>query len=400
MPQLSSLLDRFQPSAIAQIFSHATRLRETGKELWSFSTGEPDFDTPDHIRAAAKRAIDEGDTHYTPTDGRSALKEAVQGKFQRDNDLDYSVEQIVIGMGAKPLLTNAIQAVVDQGDEVILTTPCWPSHVGMTMMAGGQPIRIETGSETGFKMSPEMLEAVITSRTRLVLLCSPSNPTGAVYSAQELEGLAAVFRKHPQIWILTDDLYEHILFDDMSFATIAQVAPDLKDRVLTVNGVSKGYAMTGWRIGYAGGPDPWIRGIQKIFSQTNGGPCSISQAAATEALNGPQDFLRDWAQVYQSRRDLALSYLGDCPGLTCAPPAGAFYLLPNCSSLLGKTTPQGQTLQDSSQLADHLLNDWGIVVVPGAGFDCGPYFRISVATSEEVIKGGLERLVKACSSLS
>lgn len=399
MPMLSGLLRRFQPSAISTIFDRAIELGANGRDLRDFSTGEPEFDTPHHIREAAKRAIDAGDTRYTPVDGTRALKSAVAEKFRRDNGLDYSLDSIVIAMGAKPLLGAALQAILDPGDEVILSTPCWPSHIGMILLGGGVPLRIETTEDQGFKMTPEQLDRAIGPRTKALLLCSPSNPTGAVYSREDLSGLASVLLDHPQLWILCDDLYEHIIFAPARFATLAAVEPALRERTLTVNGVSKSYAMTGWRIGFAGGPKSWIDGLRQLFSQSSGGACSISQAASVAALTGPQGFLADWAGIYRRRRDLALAGLRDAPGLTCATPEGAFYLLPNCAGVLGKTTPEGDRIDSSSDFSRYLLDAWGVVVVPGPGFDCDPYFRMSIATSDETIREGVARITDACRSL-
>ena len=403
MPNLSSVLDRFQPSAIAEIFDQAVRLKEAGRTLWDFSTGEPDFDTPEHIRAAAKRAIDAGATRYTAVDGTSALKAAVRRKFRRDNGLDYEEAQIVVGSGAKPLLAAAVQAIVEAGDEVILPTPCWPSHLGMILLAGGTPALVETGiapgSNRAFKMTADQLAAAITPRTKALILCSPSNPTGAVYAADELRALADVLLEHPNVWILSDDLYEHITFDDVAFTTLAAVEPALAARTLTVNGVSKTFAMTGWRIGFAGGPTIWADAIRKIYSQSSGGACSISQTAAVEALDGPQDFLRDWAATYQRRRDLALAGLAEAPGIACTPPEGAFYLFPSCAGVIGKTTSGGQKITDAGTFARHLLDDWGVVVVPGPGFECGPYLRLSTATDETTLRDGVARIAEACRAL-
>lgn len=399
VPTLSALLGRFQPSAISAIFDRAMELRASGRDLWDFSTGEPDFDTPHHIREAAKRAIDAGDTRYTPVGGTRALKRAVAEKFRRDDGLDYGPDRIVIAMGAKPLLAAALQVILDPGDEVILSTPCWPSHIGMILLGGGVPVRIETTEDQGFKMTPEQLDRAIGPRTKALLLCSPSNPTGAVYSREELRSLASVLLDHPRLWILCDDLYEHIVFAPVRFATLAAVEPALHDRTLTVNGVSKGYAMTGWRIGFAGGPKSWIDGLHQLFSQSSGGACSISQAASVAALTGPQDFLADWAGIYRRRRNLALAGLRAAPGLTCATPEGAFYLFPNCAGVLGKTTPEGDRIDSSSDFSRYLLDAWGVVVVPGPGFDCDPYFRMSIATSDQTLRDGVARIAEACRSL-
>ncbi len=396
---LNPLVARFQASVIGAVFDLATRLREEGREILDLSLGEPDFDTPLHIRDAAKAAIDAGVTRYTPVDGTSELKRAVRRKFLRDNGLDYALREIVVAAGAKPLLAAAIQAIASRGDEVVLTTPCWPSHLGMIELAEARPVRVPTSLEGGFKMSPGRLAAALTPQTRLVLICSPSNPTGAVYSADELRALADVLRTRPDIWVLTDDIYEHIVFAPSRFATIAAVAPDLRERILTVNGVSKTFAMTGWRIGYAGGPQLWVDAIRKIFSQSNGGPCSVSQAAAVAALDGPQDFLSDWAAIYRRRRDLALAGLAKVPGLSCAVPEGAFFLWPGCADLIGKVTPSGRRIGSSTEFARYLLEECGVVVVPGAGFEGDAYVRISTATSDAVIADGIDRIATACCKL-
>jgi len=304
----------------------------------------------------------------------------------------------VISAGAKPLLAVAMQAVLNPGDEVIMTTPCWASHPGMVELCAGVPVLVETGIGDGFKLSPERLAAVLTPRTRMLVLCSPSNPTGAVYSAQELVALADILRMHPDVLVLSDDLYEHIVFDGNRFATLAAVAPDLGNRIFTVNGVSKAYAMTGWRIGYGGGPEWWMDGIRAIFSQSNGGPCSISQAAAVAALDGPQDLLVEWRKTYQDRRDAALEGVAGIEGLEALRPQGAFYLMPHCGALIGCRRPDGGRIETSTDLASWFL-DSGVVVVPGRGFHCGPYFRMSVAASEPAIRQGLERMADACARL-
>ncbi len=396
---LSNLTASLPPSAIVTVFNRAIELRAQGHDLIDFSIGEPDFDTPEHICEAGRRAISDGATRYTAIDGTAALKDAVQRKFIRDNALEFSHDEIIICSGAKPLLAIAVQAILNPGDEVVVPTPAWTSHLGMVAVAGGQLKLVETGMTTGFKMSAQQLQAVITPDTRLLLLCSPSNPTGAVYSRQELTELADILRQHPRILVISDDLYEHIVFEDTSFATLASVAPDLATRILTVNGVSKAYAMTGWRIGYAGGPKWWADGIRAIFSQTNGGPSSISQIAATAALDGPQELLAQRCEIYRQRRNLALDGLAKISGLKVAKPEGAFYLMPECSGLIGRQRPsKGGIVETSTDLADYFL-DCGIVVVPGAGFSCDPYFRLSIATSENHIEEGISRIAKACEAL-
>jgi len=395
---LATAIRKIKGSPISAIFDQATQLRTEGRDLIDFSVGEPDFDTPEHICSAGIQAIQQGLTRYTPVDGTAALKDAIARKFQTDNNLIFTHAEIVIGAGAKPLLATALQTVINPDDEVIASTPAWSSHIGMIEVCSGQPVMVPTTQDDDFKLGAAALEAAITPQTKMLLLCSPSNPTGAVYSAQELAKLADVLRRHPNVLVVSDDLYEHIVFDDNRFATLAAIAPDLSDRILTVNGVSKAYAMTGWRIGYAGGPKWWMDGIRKISSQINGGPCSISQAASIAALDGPQDFLATWRETYRKRRDLALEGLAKIDGLKVGKPEGAFYLMPHCGGLLGKKRPDGQIIETSSDLASYLL-DKGVVVVPGAGFFCDPYFRMSTATSDANIIEGIRRMTAACNAL-
>ena len=395
---LSNLVAALPASPIIRVFNKAFEMRQAGADLIDFSVGEPDFDTPDHICEAGITAIRAGDTRYTPTDGNRAVKAAVIGKFHRDNGLDFTAPEVVVCSGAKPLLATAIQTVLNPGDEMILPVPLWASHLGMVQAVGGNPVLVNT-ADTSFKLTPDALEDAITQQTRLVMICSPSNPTGAVYSAAELEKLAEILRRYEQVNVISDDLYEHIIFDGAEFATLAAVAPDLRDRILTVNGVSKSYAMTGWRIGFAGGPEWWANGIRSLFSQANGGPCSISQAATVAALEGPQDFLKDWCAIYQRRRDIALAGIAEIDGLAAQTPGGAFYLMPDCGALLGRVTPDGIQLTSSTELAGYFL-DRGVVVVPGPGFSCDPFFRMSIATSEDNIKTGLSRMKHAVEALT
>jgi len=385
-------------SPIITVFNRAIELRAQGHDLIDLSIGEPDFDTPAHICEAGIQAIREGATRYTATDGTLALKHAVQRKFLRDNGLEFTLDEIIISSGAKPLLATAVQAVLNPGDEVVMPTPAWVSHLGMVELAQGRLQLVKTGLESGFKMSSEQLEQAITPNTRLLLLCSPANPTGAVYCVEELQAIAEILRRNPKILVISDDLYEHIVFDDCPFATLASVAPDLSNRILTVNGVSKAYAMTGWRIGYSGGPKWWADGIRAIFSQSSGGPCSISQIAATAALDGPQELLAQRCGIFQQRRDLAMQELANISSLKVARPQGAFYLMPECSALMGRRRDNGSTIKTSTDLADYFL-EWGVVVVPGAGFSCDPYFRMSIATSQDMIEAGIRRLAKACAAL-
>ena len=394
---LSDLIAALPPSPIIDIFNKAFALRSQGADLIDFSVGEPDFDTPAHICEAAISAIQRGDTRYTPATGSGTMKAAVAEKFLRDNGLQFEHSEIAVCSGAKPLLASVIQVILNPGDEAILPTPLWAPHMGMVRAVGGRPVLVDT-STTRFKLTAEALDAAITPRTKLLVICSPSNPVGAVYTSEELLLLADVLRRHPQVLVISDDLYEHIVFDGNQFATLAAVAPELRDRIMTLNGVSKDYAMTGWRIGFAGGPKWWIGGLQSLFNQTSGGPSSISQVAAVAALTGPQDFLREWAAIYQRRRDIALAGLAMIEGLRTEIPGGAFYLYPNCGALLGRSRTDGRVVASSTDLAEHFL-DHGVAVVPGTGFCCDPYFRVSVATSDDNIIEGMNRLKLAVEAL-
>ncbi|MEM7427944.1 MAG: pyridoxal phosphate-dependent aminotransferase [Pseudomonadota bacterium] len=399
MPPLSSTLERFQPSAISQIFSLAARLKEAGEEIADFSTGEPDFETPDHIKRAAIEAINRGETRYTAVDGTTILKEAIAEKFRRDNKLDYDPGQIFVHSGAKPLLADIFRTMLDPGDEVIVPTPCWPSHPGAILAAGGRPVFVRADVSTGYRIDAAQLEAAITPRTRALVLCSPSNPTGAAYGAEDLETFAEVLLKYPDVWVVTDDLYEHVVFDDFPFATIAAVAPPLKERTITVNGVSKAYAMTGWRIGYAGLPEEFMAGLLQLASQTTGNPSSMGQAAAIAALTGPQDFLQARAQAFERRRDKALMILNQVDGLTCSMPEGAFYLFPDCRKLFGRSTPAGARIDNSTDLCRYLLEDWKVATVPGSAFEAEGGFRISIAVSDAELERGCMLIRQACAAL-
>jgi aspartate aminotransferase len=394
----SRVLQTVPASPIGAMFNRAAALRAAGADLIDLSLGEPDFDTPAHIAAAGIAAIEAGQTRYTASDGAQSLKHAVARKFARDNGLTFSVDQIVIASGAKPLIAAAMQAVLNPGDEVILPTPVWTSHVGMVQVCDAKPVFVATDADKGWRLDAASVEAAITPATRLLMLCSPGNPSGAVLTLAELQAQAEVLRRHPGICVISDDLYEHIVFSPARFATLAQVAPDLSDRVLTINGLSKAYAMTGWRIGYAGGPDWWISGLRVLFSQTNGGPCSISQAAGIAALDGPQDFLVTWVATYRQRRDLAVSALGAIPGLRLAQPEGAFFLYVDCSALLGRYAPDGRRIQSSTDLADLLLEK-GVVTVPGAAFYHDPFLRLSTALSDVDLQRGLDRIAATCATL-
>jgi aspartate aminotransferase len=395
----SSALARVKPSATLAVTAQARQLKAEGRDVIGLGAGEPDFDTPDNIKQAAIDAITRGETKYTDADGMPQLKAAISAKFKRENGLDYSTAQIHVAPGGKPVIFNALVATLNPGDEVIVPAPYWVSYPDMVLLAGGEPVSVVGEEKDGFKLRPEVLEAAITPKTKWLILNSPSNPTGAAYTRAELEGLADVLRRHPQVWVLTDDMYEHLVYGDFKYTTIAQVAPDLYDRTLTVNGVSKAYAMTGWRIGYAGGPKPLIDLMRKVASQTTSNPTSISQWAAVEALNGPQDFMAERRVAFEKRRDLVVSMLNQTAGVTCATPEGAFYVYPSIAGLIGKTTETGVVIDSDGTFAAELLNAEGVAVVQGEAFGLSPYFRISYATSESVLEDACARIQRFAASL-
>jgi aspartate aminotransferase len=399
MPSLSEALGRIQPSATLAMSGRVTELRAQGIDIIGLSAGEPDFDTPDFVKEAAIKAIRDGDTKYTVVDGTAALKEAVIKKFKRDNDLEYTAAQVTVNSGGKHTLFNALVATIDAGDEVIIPAPYWVSYPDIVAFAGGTPVIVEGGADQGYKITPAQLDAAITPKTKWVMLNSPSNPSGAAYSADELKALGEILLKHEHVLVMTDDMYEHIWYADTPFATIAQVCPELYDRTLTVNGCSKAYSMTGWRIGYAGGPEWIIKGMRKLQSQSTSNPCSISQAAAVAALNGPQDFLKDRNKAFAKRRDLVVAMLNDAPGLSCPTPDGAFYVYPDCSELMGKTTPKGDVIESDEQLIGYFLDEAKVAAVHGGAFGLSPAFRVSYATSEDVLIEACTRIQKACADL-
>jgi aspartate aminotransferase len=396
----SAGLRRVKPSATAAASTKARALRAAGRDIISLDAGEPDFDTPDHIKEAAIKAIRDGKTKYTDVDGIPELKAAICAKFKRENGLAYTPAQINVSPGGKPVIFNALMASLNPGDEVIIPTPYWVSYPDMVLIAGGEPKFVATRAEQGFKVQPAELEAAITPRTRWLILNSPSNPSGAAYAESELKAVADVLLRHPQVWVLTDDMYEHLVFGDFAFRTIAQVEPALYERTLTMNGVSKAYAMTGWRIGYAGGPAPLIGAMRKVMSQSTSNPSSISQWAAVEALNGPQDFIRPNALMFEERRDLVVSMLNQAHGLSCPTPEGAFYVYPSCAGLIGKTAPTGQAIVDDRAFADALLESEGVSVVFGEAFGLSPFFRISYATSTELLEDACARIQRFCGAVS
>ena len=399
MAFIADSLSRVKPSPTIAVTTRAAELRAAGRDVIGLGAGEPDFDTPDNIKEAAIQAIRDGKTKYTPADGTPELKQAIAQKFKRENGLDYDPSQITINNGGKHTLINALMATINPGDEVIIPAPYWVSYPDMTLLVGGVPVIVETRQENGFKLMPEDLEKAITPKTKWVILNSPSNPSGAAYSRDELKRLTDVLLKYPHVWVISDDMYEHIVYDDFEFVTPAQVEPNLYPRTLTVNGVSKAYAMTGWRIGYAAGPVELISAIRKIQSQTTSNPCSISQAAAVEALTGPQDFLKERAAAFQKRRDLVVGMLNDAEGLECATPEGVFYVYPSCAGVIGKTTPAGKVIETDLDFCTYLLDTEGVAVVHGEAFGLSPHFRVSYATSEEVLTEACRRIQKACAAL-
>ncbi len=392
MTFLSETLSRVKPSPTIAVTQLAAELKRQGRDVIGLGAGEPDFDTPDNIKDAAKRAIDEGRTKYTAVDGIIELKEAVAAKFERENGLSYTTDQVSVATGGKQILYNALMATINPGDEVIIPAPYWVSYPDMVLLAGGVPVVVDCPLETAFKMTPEQLDAAITPRTKWLIFNSPSNPTGAGYSRDELKALTDVLMRHPHVWVMTDDMYEHLVFDDFEFTTPAQVEPGLLERTLTCNGVSKAYAMTGWRIGYAAGPKLLIDAMRKIQSQSTTNPCSISQWAAVEALNGPQDFLEPNRQLFQRRRDLVVSMLNQAQGITCPVPEGAFYVYPSIAGCIGKTSQAGRLIDTDEAFSTALLEEQGVAVVFGAAFGLSPAFRVSYATSEAALEEACQRI--------
>ena len=395
----SDALGRIKPSATLAVSQKARELKAQGRDIISLSAGEPDFDTPDNIKAAAIEAIRRGETKYTAVDGIPELKRAIAEKFRRDNDLEYAPSQIIVSTGGKQVLFNALMATINPGDEVIIPAPYWVSYPDMVLLAGGKPVIVEARAQDDYKMTPEALQAAITDRTKWLIFNSPSNPSGAAYSADELRALTDVLKKHEHVWIMSDDMYEHLVYDDFVFATPAQVEPALYDRTLTVNGVSKAYAMTGWRIGYAGGPEALIKAMTKLQSQSTSNPCSISQWAAVEALTGPQDFIAEARKVYQARRDLVVDMLNEAEGITCHRPEGAFYVYPSIAGLIGKATPDGRVIETDEDFVTALLEAEGVAAVHGAAFGTSPNFRVSYATSTEALKEACTRIQRFCAAL-
>jgi aspartate aminotransferase len=399
MPFLAQRLDRIKPSPTIAVTQKARALKAAGKDVIGLGAGEPDFDTPENVKEAAIAAMRRGETKYTDVDGTAVLKQAICAKFKRENGLDYKPEQVSVGTGGKQVLYNALMASVNPGDEVIIPAPYWVSYPDIVLLAEGTPVFVPCSQNCQFKLQPENLEAAITPKTKWLILNSPSNPTGAAYSRAELKALTDVLLGHPHVWVLTDDMYEHLVYDDFEFSTPAQVEPQLYERTLTMNGVSKAYCMTGWRIGYGGGPTPLIKAMAKLQSQSTSNPSSISQAAAVEALNGPQDFIPAHNKVFKERRDLVVDMLNQALGLRCHRPEGAFYVYPSCAGAIGKTTPQGKVINTDDDFVTYLLEAEGVAAVQGSAFGLSPFFRISYATSTEALKEACTRIQRACKSL-
>jgi aspartate aminotransferase len=396
---LSDALSRIKPSATIVITQKARDLKAQGRDVISLSVGEPDFDTPDNIKAAAKAAIDRGETKYTPVAGIVPLREAIAAKFKRENGLDYKPSQVIVGTGGKHVIYNALLATLNPGDEVIVPKPYWVSYPEMVALCGGTAVFVETSMEHNFKLQPEPLERAITPKTKWIILNSPSNPTGAAYTRAEMKAITDVLMRHPHVWVLTDDMYEHLTYGDFEFVTPAQVEPGLYDRTLTMNGVSKSYAMTGWRIGYAGGPEKLIQAMDFVQGQQTSGTSSISQWAAVEALNGPQDHLPRFKKAFEERRDLVVSMLNQTKYLKCPTPEGAFYVYPSCAEAMGKTTASGKVLRTDEDFVSELLEAEGVAAVHGSAFGLGPNFRISYATSNEALEEACHRIQRFCGSL-
>jgi aspartate aminotransferase len=387
-------------SEILKIGATAARLKREGRPVIVLGAGEPDFDTPDHVKAAAERAIRAGQTKYTVLDGTLELKQAIIEKFRSENDLDYAIDEVTAGAGAKQVIHNALMTTLDPGDEVILAAPCWTSYIDMVLIADGKPVSVVCHEANGFRLDAADLERAITPRTRWLMLNAPSNPTGAAYSAEQLRPILDVLKRHPQVWLMADDIYEHLIYDDMPFVTAAALEPSLKNRTLTINGVSKAYAMTGWRVGYAGGPRELIAAMAVVQSQSTTNPSSVSQAAAIAALTGPQDFLVERRQAFERRRDLVVDGLNAIEGIACRRPEGAFYVYANCAGLIGRKAKDGATIDSDSTFCRYLLERHDVAVVPGSCFGLAPFFRLSYAASEQNLREAIKRIANACKELS
>ncbi len=400
MAFLADSLARVKPSPTIAVTTKANELKAAGKDVIGLGAGEPDFDTPQHIKDAAVRAMNEGKTKYTAVDGIPELKQAISGKFMRENGLEYAPSQISVSSGGKQVLYNALVATLNPGDEVIIPAPYWVSYPDMVLLAGGEPVTVEASLESDFKITGPQLEAAITPKTKWLIFNSPSNPSGAGYSHDELKALTDVLMRHPHVWVMTDDMYEHITYPPFEFVTPAQIEPGLYERTLTVNGMSKAYSMTGWRMGYAGGPQHLIKAMAKVQSQSTSNPSSISQWAAISALEGPQDYIRESRVAFQRRRDLVCSMLNQASGITCPVPEGAFYVYPSVAGCIGKTAPSGKVIENDEDFVTELLEAEGVAVVHGAAFGLSPNFRASYATSDEALEEACTRIQRFCGNLT
>ncbi len=399
MPFIAQRLSRIKPSATLAVTTQARELKAQGRDVIGLGAGEPDFETPDHIKEAAKAAMDRGETRYTAVAGTPELRQAICGKFKRDNGLDYTPEQVTVGCGGKQTIYNALMATLDPGDEVIIPAPYWVSYPDIALLAEGTPVIVDCPAEADFKLKPEDLERAITAKSKWLILNSPSNPTGAAYTGAEMKAITDVVLRHPQVWVLTDDIYEHIVYDGFEFVTPAQVEPALIGRTLTLNGVSKAYCMTGWRVGYAAGPAELIKAMNKVQSQSTTHTSSISQAAAAAAWTGPQDFIAANNAVFKERRDLVVALLNQASGLVCPTPEGAFYVYPSCRELIGKSTPGGKRIATDEDMVAYFLEEQGVAAVPGTAFGFSPHFRVSYATSTELLEEACHRIQRATAAL-
>jgi aspartate aminotransferase len=399
MSIIAQRMAAIKPSPTIAVSNLARELKAAGRDVIGLGAGEPDFDTPEHVKAAAIAAIHAGQTKYTAVDGTPELKAAIVEKFRRENGLNYRIDQVSVGTGGKQIIYNALMATLNPGDEVIIPAPYWVSYPDMTLLAGGAPVIVRCPEQVGFKLQPEDLEQAITPRTKWLILNSPNNPTGAAYTALELRVLTDVLLRHEHVWLLSDDIYEHLVYDGFEFVTPAALEPRLKERTLTMNGIAKAYAMTGWRIGYSGGPAELIKAMAKVQSQSTSNPCSVSQAATVAALNGPSDFMAERAGVFKERRDLVVEMLNAAPGIRCHRPEGAFYVYPSCAGVIGRRTPDGAEIADSEGFARYLLEREGVAVVHGAAFGLDPYLRISYATSTALLEDACSRIIRACEAL-
>ena len=400
MSIIARRLGRIKPSPTNMLTGKVAEMKAAGKDVIGLGAGEPDFDTSENVKQAAVRALERGDTKYTPINGTVELREAISAKFKRENGLDYGLDRIAVCCGGKQVIFNAMMATLDPGDEVVVPAPYWVSYPDMVLMADGTPVIVECLEENGFRMTPAQLDAAITPKTKWLLLNSPGNPTGAAYSRAQIAALADVLEGHPHVWVLTDDIYEHVIYDDFEFSTIAQVAPALMDRTLTLNGMSKAYCMTGWRLGYGGGPRELIQAMTNVQSHSTTHTASVSQAAAVEALNGPQESVAEHTAVFKQRRDLVVPMLNQAAGITCRVPEGAFYVYPSCAGVIGMKTPDGKLIGDDTDFVTYLLESEGVAVVQGAAFGLSPYFRISYATATEALEEACRRIQRACGRLS